>query len=408
MQDRVPLYPGRVTLTPVAGQANTYDMTRADQPTQEGTPLNKATLLKDVTASILGLPDTAVPDDAFLALTIGVGTYGYRVKIQVADGTPVEGATVSGIEALTGATLVSGADGIVLGKSTSKTVTIGCTSPCIDQTAPASQSVTATGTITDVTLTLTNNTGIVAVASSTTAKISPMAKTVDICAVGGGGGGAGSADADYQKSQGSGGGGGGNIVNVLAESLMSYTKKCISIIVGSGGQGGAYSSTRPSGNECDGSTGGTTSVVLGEQIEIATATGGGGGQLVLSSSTPGLGGTSVNGGSGGNGGYGSTYETYRGSDGNSSNVYIFNDNSLGRAGGGGGAGGGYVSTTSTRPAAGLPNGGLGGAYLVSEHSTYHPENGKTFGGGGGGGYKGSAPRTNLGGAGGVYLRFHFS
>lgn len=68
MQDRVPLYPGRVTLTPVAGQANTYDMTRADQPTQEGTPLNKASLLKDATATMLGLDAAALPDDALEVL----------------------------------------------------------------------------------------------------------------------------------------------------------------------------------------------------------------------------------------------------------------------------------------------------------------------------------------------------
>lgn len=43
-QNRVPLYPGRVTLTPVSG--NTYDMERADQPTQAGTPLNRDTLRK--------------------------------------------------------------------------------------------------------------------------------------------------------------------------------------------------------------------------------------------------------------------------------------------------------------------------------------------------------------------------
>lgn len=407
MQDRVPLYPGRVTLTPVAGQANTYDMTRADQPTQEGTPLNKATLLKDYTANLLGLPNTAVPDDALLALIIGVGAYGYRVKIQLADGTPVEGATVSGIEALTGSTLVSGADGIVLGKSTSRTVTIGCTSPYIDQAGPASQNVTATGTITDVTLTLTNITDIITITSSKISKISSMAKTVDICAVGGGGGGCGSTDKDYQDSQGGGGGGGGNIVNVLAKSLTSYVKKNISITVGSGGQGGAYSATRPSGNECDGSPGGTTSVVLGEQIEIATASGGGGGQIGLSKATPGLGGTSINGGSGGNGGYGNTYATYRGSDGNSSNVYIFDDNSLGRAGGGGGAGSGYVTSGYTRPAAGLPNGGLGGAYIVNG-TNGTPENGKPFGGGGGAEYRDRKSGTNSGAAGGVYLRFHFS
>ena len=206
MQDRVPLYPGRVTLTPVAGQENTFDMARADQPTQEGTPINKATLLKDVTASILGLPNTAVPDDAFLALTIGIGTYGYRVKIQLADGTPVEGATVSGITSLTGSTLVSGADGIVLGKSTSKTVTISCTSPYIDQAAPASQSVTATGTITDVTLTLTSITDMITVTSSKTTKVSPMAKTMDVTAVGGGGGGGGYNQNSRYDGAGAGGG----------------------------------------------------------------------------------------------------------------------------------------------------------------------------------------------------------
>lgn len=68
MQDRVPLYPGRVVLTPVSGQANTYDMTRADQPTQEGTPLNKATFLKDATAALYGFGDTSVPDDVLAAL----------------------------------------------------------------------------------------------------------------------------------------------------------------------------------------------------------------------------------------------------------------------------------------------------------------------------------------------------
>lgn len=68
MQDRVPLYPGRVKMIPVAGQANTYDMARADDPTQEGTPLNKATLLKDATAALYGLGTGAVPDDVLAEL----------------------------------------------------------------------------------------------------------------------------------------------------------------------------------------------------------------------------------------------------------------------------------------------------------------------------------------------------
>ena len=77
MQDRVPLYPGRVTLTPVAGQENTFDMARADQPTQEGTPLNKATLLKDATATKFGKDTGAVPDEVLDVLSKSVleGTY---------------------------------------------------------------------------------------------------------------------------------------------------------------------------------------------------------------------------------------------------------------------------------------------------------------------------------------------
>ena len=55
MKDRVPTYPGRVRLIPVAGQENTYDIVRADEPQQEGTPINKATLLDDATAEKLGL-----------------------------------------------------------------------------------------------------------------------------------------------------------------------------------------------------------------------------------------------------------------------------------------------------------------------------------------------------------------
>ena len=45
MKDRTPKYPGRVKLNPVAGAENTYDMVRADEPVEEGTPINKKTLL---------------------------------------------------------------------------------------------------------------------------------------------------------------------------------------------------------------------------------------------------------------------------------------------------------------------------------------------------------------------------
>lgn len=72
MQDREPTYPGRVTLTPVYGLANTYDMERADRPLQEGTPLNKASLLKDATAALYGKTAEAVPDDMLSVLSKSV------------------------------------------------------------------------------------------------------------------------------------------------------------------------------------------------------------------------------------------------------------------------------------------------------------------------------------------------
>lgn len=69
MQDRISTYAGRVQLVPVSGQANVYDLTRADSPTQTGTPLNTATFLKNTTATKLGLtPATALPDDAINAV----------------------------------------------------------------------------------------------------------------------------------------------------------------------------------------------------------------------------------------------------------------------------------------------------------------------------------------------------
>ena len=68
MKDRTPLYPGRIRLVPVEGQQYLYDMTRADGPTQPGTPLNKATFLKDDTASLFGMGNYAVPDDVLAYL----------------------------------------------------------------------------------------------------------------------------------------------------------------------------------------------------------------------------------------------------------------------------------------------------------------------------------------------------
>ena len=68
--DRVPTYPGRVTLTPVAGQANTYDMARADAPRVEGTPLDKATFESLAHSRLTGrYYETALTREVYVART---------------------------------------------------------------------------------------------------------------------------------------------------------------------------------------------------------------------------------------------------------------------------------------------------------------------------------------------------
>lgn len=87
MNDRVSTHPGRVKLTPVSGYI--YDLEYADEPTVIGTPLNKANLLADATASAIEerfntLP--ATPNEALALLArcavietqsyVGTGTSG--------------------------------------------------------------------------------------------------------------------------------------------------------------------------------------------------------------------------------------------------------------------------------------------------------------------------------------------
>lgn len=52
--DRVPTYAGRIKLTPVSGQPDTFTMTRADEPTVEGTPLDKATFDSIIQSRLTG------------------------------------------------------------------------------------------------------------------------------------------------------------------------------------------------------------------------------------------------------------------------------------------------------------------------------------------------------------------
>lgn len=111
-QDRVPTYPGRVVLNPVNGQANTYDMVRADAPIQEGTPINKllldhktdrltesvvvyvATTGNDSTGDGSSVAPFATIQKAIDALPKDLG--GYHAQIDIANGTYNERVTIDG------------------------------------------------------------------------------------------------------------------------------------------------------------------------------------------------------------------------------------------------------------------------------------------------------------------------
>lgn len=98
MIDRVPTYPGRVVLTPVSGQANTYDLTRADDPTEAGTPLNKATLLSDNTALMfdeagMTLTDETVSEALEMLASVSGNLAPVVAELVSYTGTGTNGAT---------------------------------------------------------------------------------------------------------------------------------------------------------------------------------------------------------------------------------------------------------------------------------------------------------------------------
>ena len=65
MYDRIPTpgQEGRMLISPEGGTPYYATVAMADNPTQEGTFINKATLLKDATAALFGFGANAVPDD---------------------------------------------------------------------------------------------------------------------------------------------------------------------------------------------------------------------------------------------------------------------------------------------------------------------------------------------------------
>lgn len=338
--------------------------------------------LSDEVKTLLGLDSSATPNEVFSRVTLNKAQYGINLYVKYQDGTPVSGVTVtSSGQPLSGGSMVTDEQGHIylVQDNTSFTASIDNADGKVyfDLAKNPSVSITLTKLIQDVNLTWNYDTSMIKITSSITKNISPKAKTVDVCCVGGGQGG---EEGGYSGSGGVGGDGGdgGNITNVMAYTIPSGTRT-LKTGIGSGGS-------------INGGNGGNTYFKIND-IEVCRGAGGG-------SVTPG------NGGTGGAGGV-SSGDNVAGKSGGAPTGYIFNDSSNEKVSGGGGGGAG---TWSYRDADGT-SGGVGST--KGGHGDLTVTAGSAPGGGGGGGWGGgwswdkSGQSNGLaGGAGAVYLRFH--
>ena len=86
MKDRSVQYPKRYRLTKIPGTDDIYDLDPAPgEITEEGTLINKGTLLSDETAAALDLGTDAVPDDALKALLPKIGDIRVTARTDLND-----------------------------------------------------------------------------------------------------------------------------------------------------------------------------------------------------------------------------------------------------------------------------------------------------------------------------------
>lgn len=111
--DRVPTYPGRVTLTPVIDQQNVYDLVRADNAIEQGTPINKQLLDQKaytLTESVTVYVSSSVGNDVtgegtaaspYATIQAAVDSLpkclgSYHAQIDIAEGTYEERVLIDG------------------------------------------------------------------------------------------------------------------------------------------------------------------------------------------------------------------------------------------------------------------------------------------------------------------------
>ena len=404
MKDRVSLYPGRVKLVPVAGQENTYDMVRADSPTQEGMPLNKANLLSDdAEIALFGVANDRTVSEAFA----GIGS---KLKLIMSDmasitvtvtdqaGNAVKNALVEGIYSDSGSAVYTNASGVASGYIAEGSQTISVKNYADLEDISKTLTVVKGSTITE-TLTPTRI-NFVKLTASKSVKFSGDVTTVDVTVVGGGGAAGTSYASQESPSVAATGGSGAGGYCTVQDNIQITPNTAYPAVIGSGGTT-TYS---------DGNDGGKSSF-----LGVEAAGGKGGKAATYSAAGAGQAGN-------GNGVYGRIVDKYSkgdhsGNDGNPGTVDGYDSfTTTTRFGGSGGSGGASnLSSTSGGNPGGY--GGKGGG--VENTSGVSGDAGKDgFGGGGGSGgaffasYGTDAPEQDKGnpgkgGSGCVTMRIHF-
>ena len=335
--------------------------------------LNKANLLQDFTATLLGLDpaDDPTVDDAFLNVFLTSANAGLlKIRIyETGTTTPISGVHIIGATDLLGGDLYADANGLAVGMATSETSTLQVDTSYIDLTGQTVFSgATPAQQITEITLYATrvsNPDGKIETFTTSTQKMfTDKVNRVDVHCVGGGAGGqSGSAKLrsvdDGIVPSASGGYGGGAGKDSYQLSVGFTPNRLFSIVIGAHGTGGVADASGTSEQSAhDGTTGGATSC-----LEVVAS----GGSINKTA--------------------GARANRYYPNDRNASEAassanYIFGEESLGLvAGGDGGGGGGRYNSNSNSDSStgGSPNGGNGGG------PTSPGRNAKGPGGGGGGG-----------------------
>lgn len=353
-----------------------------DDPTDSGTILSKATLLKDATeADIFGGSDDRTVDDALMGISqklnaniSDVADLQRQVSLIMGDvasitltlkdsaGKAIPGVLVTGVLTESGQPAYSNDSGVISGVISEGTQTISITGYADIADYSETLSVTKGSSITKVIVLDTRN--FLKITENKNVKFSGNVETVDVTVVGGGGAGGSGC---FNPLYGGSGGGGGYCVVQTGVAFVAGT--LYPAVIGAGG--------KPVNNAAG--SDGESSSFLG----ITAAGGKGGGYANL---TGGAGN-----GAGGNGGYceNNRIDFANGANGSAGSVNGYSSytgtTKYGGGGGGGASARSYYTYGVTIPSGGADYGAKGGCGNEGESKTGLSAAAGT-GGGGGGGY----------------------